>query len=60
MKFFRYRRSSLKTLLGVTAAKKRIKKEIGITDLMKPLRWWPNQKRKLKRQFGYESEPGRH
>jgi hypothetical protein len=43
MKFFRYRRSSLKTLLGVTKAKKQIKKELGITDLMKPLRWWPTR-----------------
>jgi hypothetical protein len=28
MKFFRYRRPSLKTLLGVTKAKKRVKKEL--------------------------------
>jgi hypothetical protein len=59
MKFFRYRRPSLKTVLGVTKAKKQIKKELGITELLKPFRWWPNQKRKLKRQFGYESELGR-
>jgi hypothetical protein len=38
MKFFRYRRPSLKTILGVTKAKKQIKTELGITDLMKPLR----------------------
>ena len=59
MKFFRYRRSSLKTLLGVTKAKKGLKKELGITALMKPLRWWPNQKRRLKRKIGYESDAGR-
>jgi hypothetical protein len=59
MKFFRYRRPSLKTLLGVTAAKKRIKKDLGITALLKPIRWWPNQKRKLKREIGYESATGR-
>ena len=29
MKFFRYRRPSLKTLLGITKAKKRIEKELG-------------------------------
>lgn len=59
MRFFRYRRPSLKTLLGVTKAKKRLKKELGITDLMKPIRWWPNQKRRLKRKIGYESDAGR-
>ena len=59
MKFFRYRRPSLKTLLGVTKAKKRLKKELGITDLMKPVRWLPNQKRRLKRKIGYESDAGR-
>lgn len=59
MRFFRYRRPSLKTLLGVTKAKKRLKKELGITGLMKPLRWWPNQKRRLKRKIGYESDAGR-
>jgi hypothetical protein len=59
MKYFRYRRPSMKTLLGVTAAKKRIKKDLGITALLKPVRWWPNQKRKLKREIGYESSTGR-
>jgi hypothetical protein len=59
MKFFRYRRPSLKTLLGVTSAKKRIKKDLGITAVLKPVRWWPNQKRKLKREIGYESNTGR-
>lgn len=59
MKFFRYRRPSVKTLLGVTAAKKRIKKDLGITELLKPFRWWPNKKRQIKRKVGYESEVGR-
>jgi hypothetical protein len=59
MKFFRYRRPSLKTLLGVTAAKKRIKKDLGITALLKPFRFWTNEKRKIKREIGYESEAGR-
>ena len=59
MKFFRYRRPSWKTLLGVTAAKKRIKKDVGITTLLKPFRWWPNKKRQLKREIGYESKAGR-
>ena len=59
MKFFRYRRPSLKTLLGITTAKKRIKKELGITEFMKPFRWWTNTKRKFKRDIGYESDAGR-
>lgn len=59
MKFFRYRRPSLNTLLGTTKAKKRIKKELGITEAMKPFRWWTNTKRRFKRKIGYESEAGR-
>ncbi len=59
MKFFRYRRPSLNSLLGITLAKKRIKKELGITDAMKPFRWWANTKRKIKRDVGYESDAGR-
>jgi len=59
MKFFRYRRPSLKTILGITKAKKRLKKELGITDAMKPFRAWTNAKRRFKRKIGYESEAGR-
>jgi hypothetical protein len=59
MKFFRYRRPSLNTLLGISKAKKRIKKELGITEAMKPFRWWTNTKRKIKRDVGYESNAGR-
>ena len=59
MKFFRYRRPSLNTLLGITKAKKRIEKELGITEAMKPFRWWTNTKRKFKRETGYESKTGR-
>ena len=59
MKLFRYRRPSLKTLLGVTKAKKRIKKELGVTAALKPFRWWTNTKRRVKRKVGYESAAGR-
>jgi hypothetical protein len=38
MKFFRYRRVSLKTALGITKAKKKIKKDLGMTPLLKPVR----------------------
>ncbi len=59
MKFFRYRRPSLKTLLGITKAKKRLKKELGITGALKPFRAWTYAKRRFKRKIGYESEAGR-
>lgn len=59
MKLFRYRRPSLKTVLGVTRAKKQLNKALGVNKIMAPFRWWPNQKRKLKRQLGYESPIGR-
>ena len=59
MRLFRYRRPSLRTLLGVTKAKKRIKKELGITAALKPFRFWTNAKRRFKRRIGYESEAGR-
>ncbi len=51
----RYRRSSLKTLLGITKEKKRIKRELGITAILKPFRWWGNEKRDVKRELGYYS-----
>jgi hypothetical protein len=59
MKFFRYRRPSWKTILGITAAKKRIKKDLGITALLKPFRGCGNEKRKIQRSVGYESDVGR-
>jgi hypothetical protein len=59
MRLFRYRRPSLKTLLGITEAKKRLKKELGITAALKPFRAWTNVKRRFKRKIGYESEAGR-
>ncbi len=59
MKLFRYRKPSIKTMLGVTKAKKRLKKQLGVTAAMKPLRWSTNQKRRLKRRVRYESSAGR-
>jgi hypothetical protein len=59
VKLFRYRKPSLKTLLGITKAKKRLKKELGITALMRPFRAWGNTKRRWKRKVGYESSAGR-
>jgi hypothetical protein len=59
MRKFRYRRPSWKTVLGVTKTKKKVKKKLGITALLKPFRWTTNQRRRLKRKVGYESEAGR-
>ncbi|MDP9381553.1 MAG: hypothetical protein M3Q29_15675 [Chloroflexota bacterium] len=53
----RYRMPSLKTALGITKAKKRAKKKLGITAAMKPLRARGNYERRLKRRVGYYSEP---
>jgi hypothetical protein len=59
MKFFRYRRPSWRTILGLTKAKKQAKRALGITALLKPFRWLTNQKRTVKRRIGYESPAGR-
>jgi hypothetical protein len=55
MERIRYRRTSLKTQLGITAEEKRIKRELGITALLRPFRWWGNEKRDVKRELGYYS-----
>lgn len=56
-KLFRYRKPSVKTLLGVTKAKKAIKKQTGYYAATKATRAIPNAKRRAKRKAGYESEP---
>jgi hypothetical protein len=55
MSAIRYRRTSVRTALGVTAEEKRIKRELGITALLRPFRWWGNEKRRIKREVGYYS-----
>ena len=55
MERIRYRRSSLKTQLGITQEEKKIKRELGITALLRPFRWWGNEKRDIKRELGYYS-----
>ena len=51
----RYRRTSVRTALGITKEEKRIKRELGITALLRPFRWWGNEKRTVKRDLGYYS-----
>jgi hypothetical protein len=53
----RYRKPSLKTVLGLTKAKRRLKKDLGIYDVTKIKNAPANLKRKVKRDLGYESEP---
>lgn len=55
MKFFRYRKPSVKTLLGLTRAKK----ALGVNKAMKPVRAPKNFERRVKRKLGYYSAPAR-
>ena len=59
MKLFRYRKPSLKTMSGVTKAKKRMKKATGITAATKPLRYKTNLERRVKHKVGYYSTPAK-
>ena len=53
----RYRRPSLKTMLGITRVKKRVNNALGITAIKRPFRAPGNAVRRLKRHFGYYSRP---
>lgn len=53
----RYRKPSLKTIVGVTRWKKRTKKAVGITALLRPFRAFGNYKRRLLRRVGYYGPP---
>ena len=58
MKLFRYRKPSLSQLLGVTAAKRRVKRELGISQVQawtKPSR----VKQRVKQQIGLYSPVAR-
>lgn len=52
----RYRRPSLNAVLGLTAAKKRVKRDLGIYKVTKVLNAPKNAKRQAKRALGWESE----
>ena len=58
-RLFRYRKPSVKTMLGVTRAKKRFNRAVGITAVKKPFRAPGNMKRRALRRAGYYSEPMR-
>lgn len=53
----RFRRRSLKSMLGITKAKRRIKKATGITAAQRPFRAAKNAERRVKRKVGYYSGP---
>lgn len=57
MRLIRYRKPSVKTVLGVTKAKKRINRSLGITAVKRPFRAPRNMKRRMLRRSGYYSEP---
>lgn len=56
-RLFRYRRPSLSTALGITRAKKRFNRAVGITAIKRPFRAPGNAKRRMLRRVGYYSEP---
>jgi hypothetical protein len=56
-RLIRYRKPSMKTMLGVTKAKKRFNRAVGITAVKRPFRAPGNYKRRMLRRTGYYSEP---
>jgi hypothetical protein len=58
-RIIRYRRPSLNTMLGITKAKKRFNRAIGLTAIRRPFRAPGNFKRRMLRRAGYYSEPMR-
>lgn len=53
----RYRKPSLKSMLGVTRTKKRINRQLGITAIKRPFRAPKNMERRVLRHAGYYSGP---
>jgi len=53
----RYRKPSIKTLLGITKAKRKLKRDLGIYKVTKYTNAPKNMKTRLKRKAGYYSEP---
>ena len=53
----RYRKPSVKRALGVSKAKRQLKKATGIADVQRVANTPKNIKRQAKRKAGHESEP---
>ncbi len=59
MKIFRYRKPSLKTLLGLTKAERKLKKYLGVYEVTKIINAPKNLKRRILNKAGYYSEPAK-
>lgn len=57
MKLLKYRKPSMKRMLGVSKAKRQVKKATGIAQVQRVINKPTNLKRQAKRKVGYESEP---
>lgn len=55
MKLMRKRKPSLKTVLGVTKAKRQIKKSLGVYEVTKVINAPKNAERRFKRKIGLNS-----
>ncbi len=55
MSNMRYRKPSVKSLLGITRLKKRVKKALGINKVLAPFRAVNNYQRRMLRRAGYYS-----
>ena len=53
----RYRKPSVKRMLGVTKAKRQVKKSLGVDKITRVTNAPKNIERRSKRKVGYESEP---
>ena len=56
-RIIRYRKPSMKTMFGLTKAKRRFNRAVGITAVKRPFRAPGNYKRRVLRRAGYYSEP---
>jgi hypothetical protein len=57
LKLFRYRRPGINQLLGITQAKRKVSRELGLATLRDPTTPLKNMQRKALRKVGYYSEP---
>ncbi|HEY7356658.1 MAG TPA: hypothetical protein VH590_09335, partial [Ktedonobacterales bacterium] len=55
MSNMRYRKPSVKSLLGITKLKKRVKKALGVNKVLAPFRAVNNYQRRMLRRAGYYS-----
>jgi hypothetical protein len=56
-RIFRYRKPSINQLLGVTQAKRKISRQLGLAALRDPTTPIKNMERRALRKTGYYSEP---